>query len=208
MRSCPWFLLDEMSQYSTVHTQVHHQKNNQIKTQTNDSRNPITMWTPVESNSPSSNKDRVILWERRTCGLCVNTAETILPSELTEKTHLCWGETDDQRGTCKGEDTRAKEGGGGWAETWRRQAERGEKLKGGRTDRLPSVPCRDRWRVRGQKTGEIETRGKNEAIKGSEGRSCTKRLKPGRTGRTEALEFFQHGLMGPLCPPINHCEME
>lgn len=66
----------------------------------------------------------------------------------------------------------------------------------------------DGERVKGQKTGEIETRGRNEAIKGSEGRSGTARLRSGRTGRTEALEFFQHSLMGPPCPTINHCEME
>ncbi len=95
------------------------------------------MRAPVEPNSTS-----VILWERRTYSLCVNTAETILPSELTEKTHLYWGETDDQRRTC-----RTREGDKrGRDEMGRRQAEGGSVKE--REDR-PFAKCPfQRWMER------------------------------------------------------------
>lgn len=70
--------------------------------------NSNLMWAPVEPNGTSSNQANSV----RKGGLCVNTAETILPSELTEKTHLCWRGTDDQRRTCRKRHMGWGEGGG------------------------------------------------------------------------------------------------
>lgn len=112
--------------------------------------------------------------------------ETILPSEITEKTHFYWGEADNLRCTCR----RA-----------RRVKERQD-----RQDCLPSAPFRDRWR---ESEGTVDRdQGQNDAKKGSKGLSCKGRLKPGKCGKTAALEFLQHSLMSPLCPSINHCVME
>lgn len=70
--------------------------------------NSNLMWAPVAPNGTSSNRGDSV----RTGGLWVNTAETIFPSELTEKTHLCWQGTDDQRRTCR-KKTYGTRGGGG-----------------------------------------------------------------------------------------------
>lgn len=125
--------------------------------------NSNLMWAPVAPNGTSSTRGDSV----RTGGLWENTAETIFPSELTEKTHLCWQGTDDQRRTCR-KKTYGTRGGGE------------AKARGGTVCKV-SLSERDGERVSGQNTGR-ETSGKNESIKGSGVCGWTAGLETGRTG--------------------------
>lgn len=120
-------------------------------------------------------------------------------SSLRRLTHLCWGQTDAQRRTC----TRAKRGGGAGGkrvESWNGK-ETSWEGKRGRTDCLPSVPFRDRWREsEGTEDRGDRDQGQNEAIKGSERLSRSGRLKPGRTGRL--WNSFSIAWWDPCVPPL------
>lgn len=108
--------------------------------------NSNLMWAPVVPNGTSSRQANSV----RTGGVCVNTAETIFPSELTEKTHLCWRGTDDQRRTCRkmtygarggGIGTGAKEKGGTVCRVSLSESDR-ERAKG------PNYRMRNKWQER------------------------------------------------------------
>lgn len=151
--------------------------------------NSNLMWAPVEPNGTSSSSSQAN--SVRTGGLCVNTAEAILPSELTEKTHLCWRGTDDQRRTWR----KTTYGVGGLEWWWGGGLKRGE-------DCLPSVPFRARWR----ESEGTEYRMRNKWQEWAYKRKWSLELWDWEDWR--ALEFSEPSLMGLLCPTIHHAEMQ
>lgn len=141
-----------------------------------------TCWT----KGPSSNQANSV----RTGGLCVNTAETILPSELTEKTRLCWRGTDNQR------------------RTWSKRIYGVGGLREGK-DRAMTV-CQVSLPERDGESEWTEYRMRNKWQEWGYKRKWRLELYSGPWDweDSKALEFSQLGLMGLLCPNINHAEMQ